>query len=136
MARYYVDTSIWIDYYEDRTDRFRPLGEWAFRFFRLAVERGDGIIVSDAVVRELKKRLTDEEIAGMLAIAGPRLRYRKTGYEQRREAKLLSVERDVPFGDALHVIVARDEEALVIARDHHFERLQDIAKSKKPEELL
>ena len=27
--KYYLDTSIWRDYYENRSDKFRPWGEWA-----------------------------------------------------------------------------------------------------------
>ena len=27
--RFYLDTCIWRDYYENRSDNFRPLGEWA-----------------------------------------------------------------------------------------------------------
>lgn len=29
--KYYLDACIWRDYFENREDRFRPLGEWAFR---------------------------------------------------------------------------------------------------------
>ena len=31
---YYVDSAIWRDLHENRTDKFRPLGEWAFELFR------------------------------------------------------------------------------------------------------
>lgn len=44
--RYYLDTSIWRDYFENRTDRFRPLGEWAFLFIKKAVQNSDLILYS------------------------------------------------------------------------------------------
>lgn len=30
--RFYLDACIWGDYWENRSDNFRPLGEWAFRY--------------------------------------------------------------------------------------------------------
>ena len=32
--KYYIDSNIWRDYFENRSDRFRPLGDWALMFFK------------------------------------------------------------------------------------------------------
>jgi hypothetical protein len=37
MQRYYLDTCIWVDYLENRQDRFRPLGDWALRLIKQIV---------------------------------------------------------------------------------------------------
>ena len=56
--------------------------------------------------------------------------------QQFQEATKLKKERNLPFGDCLHAIIARDNEAIMITRDIHFEEIQDIIKSYKPEDLI
>ena len=56
--------------------------------------------------------------------------------EQAKEATILCKKRKVPFGDALHAILARDNKAIMVTRDKHFKKLKDIAEIKKPEDLL
>ena len=56
--------------------------------------------------------------------------------KQREEAKKIAKERDVPAGDALHAIVARDNDLILVTRDRHFRKLEDISKHYKPEELI
>ena len=136
--KYFVDTLTWRDYYENREDRLRPLGEWAFEFFKKAMEEGSLIIYSDFVKDELRKDYDEEKIKDMLGVIDKvdLLKRVEVKPNQFEEAVKLSKERNVPFGDALHAIVARDNNATVITRDHHFEELQDIADSKKPEDLI
>jgi len=67
--RYYVDTSIWIDFHENRKDKFRPLGDWAFEFFRMVEERNEKILYSDFVIKELKCKYSEEQINKILSIA-------------------------------------------------------------------
>jgi len=42
----------------------------------------------------------------------------------------------VPFFDALHAVLARDNKAIMVTRDKHFDELLDITKYKKPEEII
>ncbi|MFH1211318.1 MAG: PIN domain-containing protein [Candidatus Woesearchaeota archaeon] len=135
---YYLDTSIWRDYYENRYDNLRPLGEWAFQFLKKVIEEQAVIIYSDFVEHELRKDYDSKKINSALNIileAGLLKKIEITP-RQFKEAAELSRERKVPYGDALHAIAARDNKAMIIARDHHFESLEDIAPSKKPEELI
>jgi predicted nucleic acid-binding protein len=136
--KYYVDTLIWRDYYENRRDRFRPLGELAFQFFKKAINEESLIFCSDFIEHELLKDYDEEKIQDIFSIIDRIhiLRRLEVKAEQFKEAAGLCKERKVPFGDALHAIVARDAGAIVITRDHHFEELQDIVISKKPEDLL
>ena len=55
--------------------------------------------------------------------------------EQIKEAATLSEEKKVPFGDAVHAILARDNNAIMVTRDHHFSKLKECIIVKKPEEL-
>ena len=55
VAKYYLDTAIWRDLHENRTDRFRPLGEWAFELIRKIREERQTILYSEIVVNELSK---------------------------------------------------------------------------------
>lgn len=68
----------------------------------------------------------------------PMLNLKEVSYNSRQgaEARQLSKERGLPFADCLHSILARDNFAIMVARDKHFELLTDIADIKKPEELL
>ena len=56
--------------------------------------------------------------------------------KQSEEAKKIAKERDVPAGDALHVIIARDNDLILVTRDRHFRKMEDISKHHKPEELI
>lgn len=55
---------------------------------------------------------------------------------QAKEAAILCKQRKVAFGDALHAILARDNNAIMVTRDKHFLGLADIAEVKKPEDLI
>ena len=136
--KYYIDTLTWRDYYENREDRFRPLGEWAFRFFKKATKEDSLIFYSDFVENELSKDYGQEKIKEIFSVINKIHLLKKIEIkpEQFSEAAKLSRERKVPFGDALHAIVARDINAIIISRDHHYEELKDISISKKPEDLI
>ena len=49
---------------------------------------------------------------------------------------MLAEIRNVPRGDAIHAIIARDYELILITRDKHFQNLKDIAECYKPEEII
>lgn len=55
--------------------------------------------------------------------------------KQVNEARKIAREREVPKGDTLHAVLARDNNGVVITRDQHFDLLQDIVKSLMPEEV-
>jgi predicted nucleic acid-binding protein len=135
--KYYFDTSIWVDLYEDRKGYYNePLGEFALRLFTLIKARKDKLIITDYLVRELEANYSREEINRMLRPFESIIEHITATKEQREEAKKLAKERNVPRGDALHAIIARDNKLTLITRDKHFKRLEDIFKHYKPEELI
>lgn len=138
VEKYYLDTSIWRDYYENRSDGLRPLGEWAFQFLKRVIAEGDIVLYSYAVVRELSKEYSDEIIAQIFEVLNAENLLLKVDISdvQKREAAKLCKSRDIPFGDALHAILARDNGAIMIARDRHFFELIDIVEIRKPEDLI
>ncbi|MFA5887626.1 MAG: PIN domain-containing protein [Candidatus Nanoarchaeia archaeon] len=138
QKRYYLDTAIWKDYYENRSDRLRPIGEWALAFINKAVEEGSRILYSDAVIRELNKYHSMDEIKAILSIVRNEDCLEKVSIDRKQvqEAKEISQKRNVPFGDALHAVLARDNKAIIVTRDRHFDDLMDIVEARKPEELI
>jgi len=135
MVRYYVDTAIFRDYYEDRRDRFRPLGEWALMFFKMVEETSGEILVSDTTLAELQVDYTDEEIRKVLGVC-TRVLVTKTSKRITQETEIIKRERKVPKGDAIHALIAKRENALMVTRDKHFNEMIDIVDYRKPEDLL
>ena len=56
--------------------------------------------------------------------------------EQFQEAARIKRERKLPFADLLHAIIARDNSAIMVTRDIHFEDFEDIVATRKPEDLF
>ncbi len=136
-ARYLIDTAIWIDLYEDRKGyNGEPLGEYAWKLLRNILASQETIIVSDLLLIELETRLTLEQINGMFIPFQAAIEKVFTTEPQSAEAEHISEERNVPRGDALHAIHARDHQLILITRDRHFKRLSDIAQSYRPEEFI
>jgi predicted nucleic acid-binding protein len=133
--KYYVDTSIFIDYIENRADSLRPLGEWAHRLLAHIAAEGGVLLVSDVLERELVGHGTQpgiDEISADFGIVVKRLR---STTSQCKEAASVAKARKVPLGDALHAVMARDEGAILITRDRHFHELCDIAVPYAPEQI-
>ncbi len=55
---------------------------------------------------------------------------------QRNEARVIAECLDVPMGDAVHAIIARDNKYVLITRDNHFRKLDSIVKHHRPEDLI
>ncbi|MFH1506389.1 MAG: PIN domain-containing protein [archaeon] len=138
MNKYYVDSCIWRDYYENRTDKYRPLGVWAFEFFKRAVENKDTILYSEFIVNELSHFFEKEIIKDIFSIVSEEGILKKIEITDihKKEAVKLHKKLKIPFGDAMHTILARDQAAILISRDHHFEEIEGIVEINKPEDLI
>ena len=132
--RFYFDTSIWLDIYEKRDYN----GEVALKLIKKIIEEDSKILYSDIHVIELKNLgYSFNDINKIFKIAKPNNILRVHIYEeQKEEAKRISLTRNVPKRDALHSILARDNEAQLITRDNHFQKIVDITKPQKPEEII
>jgi len=134
--RFYLDTAIWRDYFEDRKDRFQPLGEFAFQFLKNCESHSCEVLYSSLVVNELKAEYTSDEIQGILAPFRKYLVEVQIVPEQLKEAQGVNSRlKDTHLADILHAILARDNGAIMITRDKHFEALASIVEVLKPEEV-
>lgn len=132
--KFYFDTSIWIDIYDQRGYN----GEMAKKLMEKIIIEDDIIVYSEVVIIELKKLgFSEYEIHSLLSIAKPdHLERVHATKSQIEESKRIARQREVPFRDALHAILARDYEAQLVSRDWDFDKLKDVTKVHKPEDLL
>ena len=131
---YYFDTSIWIDIYDKRGYN----GDVAMKLMERIIINDDIIVYSDVVVIELKKLgFSEFEINQMLSIAKPdHIKRVHSTANQIQEAGNLSKQRNIPLRDAAHAVLSRDHVAQLVSRDWDFDKLRDITKTKKPEDLI
>lgn len=62
VLKVYCDTNIFIDYFDERSDRLRPLKDFAFEFFSRGWNCSFELIVSDWLLTELKQNLEEKQI--------------------------------------------------------------------------
>lgn len=136
LVKYYIDTSVWRDYFEDRSDGLKPLGEFAFQFLKKCTEKKDILLVSDIVKKELYNHLPKETVKEIFVSFEDIIVEIKPSKAQASEARsfLIQTNKKFPFADILHSILARDNDAILITRDAHFEKI-GIAKWKFPENI-
>jgi len=133
---FYFDTAIWVDYYEERRDKNKNLGEIAFSLLKSILKSNSTILVSGIILRELETLYSLDEINGLFFPFEGCLKNVGVNEAQVEESSNLALERNIPKGDALHAILARDNNAVLVTRDKHFGLLRDVCIFKKPEELL
>lgn len=134
---YYIDSCIWRDYFENRSDKFRPLGDWAFSLIKLIIQENNLIIYSDLVEEELHEGFSEEDIKKIISIV-PKENLVKieSSSEQLKEAIQIAKKLRIPVKDTLHAILARDNDAIMVTRDKHFYELSGKVTIKKPEDLI
>ena len=132
--KYYFDTSIWIDIYDKRDYN----GEVANKLMKKIIIDDHIVLYSDTIIVELKNiGFSEYEINTVLSIAKPdHIKRVHPTKKQIEEAKKIARQRDVLWGDALHAILARDHEAQLVSRDWHFDKIKDLTRVKKPEDLI
>ena len=137
IEKYYLDTSIWLDFFEDRNEPNLPKGEWAHVLLTKIIENNDKVIYSDIVLVELGVAgYTSHEIERLFQKIKPVLIFIESTEKQVRKSKDLSLKREIPKGDALHALIARDNKATLVTLDRHFKKLLDITKPKRPQDLI
>lgn len=133
--KYYLDTQIWVDHYLKR----EPFGEAALKLILKVISKGFIIVFSNYIEKELKDvGLSPTEINFLLSMIKPdhikRVSVTKIQFE---EAHRLAKQRDIPLGDAIHAILARDHEAQLVSRDEKdFSKIKDVILMKEPKDLI
>ena len=137
MNKYYIDTSIWMDVYEGRIGfNNEPLGKYALKLFALIRKENHRLVISDILIQELQRYYPIEKINGMMKIYENLIEKVSVSKKHYKEAEKIVKEKNLPLGDVLHTILARDYNLILVTRDKHFKELVFISKSYKPEELI
>ncbi|HLC62994.1 MAG TPA: PIN domain-containing protein [Candidatus Nanoarchaeia archaeon] len=133
MEGFYLDTSIWLDFYEQRGVN----GEEVMKLITKIIQKNYLLAYSDLHIKEFKNlSYSHQEIIAILAIVKKdKLRHIHIHGGQIKEALSLARQRKIPKKDALHAILCRDNNLQLIARDPHFEKLKDISLYKIPESV-
>ena len=138
--KYWLDTSLWRDFYEDRISKAgNPLGEYAARLFMKILKRKDKILFSESLIWELKKDYDEQGINDMLNLLFMnnvlvKIEIKKEEYQ---ESKKLAQERNIPFVDCLNAVQARNNNVVMVSQDRHFhENLKDITKTIKQQDII
>ena len=130
----YLDTNIYLDYFFDRKDNFRPLGQFAFELLRRALNSEFKVIVSDWVIKEFCRFCDSDNIYELIKNLRSvnSLIFIKTKKEDRKKSR-----RYRNFPDALHAILAKKAEAdfLVTRNLKDFSDFKDIVEVITPEML-
>ena len=135
-SKYYLDTAIWRDLHENRKDKSKNLGELAFEAIKKIRINKEKIVYSDFVFEELSHAYDEQTINKLFKDASELLEKVKISEGQFKEAADLSKKLKIPFGDAVHGVLARDNDAIMVTRDRHFRKLKDKITIKKPEDLI
>ncbi len=134
---YYLDACIWIDYLEDRRDKFRPLGEWACRLINQILDSDDYFMLTDILFDELKKHLSDNRLSELAQLVPKKTRvFIQFNKEDIRNAQNYKKRYRLYGGDALHLALAKRMGAVWITRDKHFMQMDMPVQIFKPEDLL
>ena len=134
---YYLDTSIWLDFFENRNEPNIPKGDWARELLAKIIKNDDKVVYSDIVLIEFGSiGYPPEEIQRMFDQIRPILLFVESTSKHLKKAKDLSAKRDIPKGDALHALLSREHKATLVTLDWHFQKLADISKAKRPQDLI
>lgn len=129
--RYYVDTCIWRDYWENCSDGIRPLGEFAFNFFK-NLDAEDVVYYSDLIIAELSIKYTPDQIQEIFSIV--KAQNSVISSEILHKAYIIAKAFAVPVNDAIHALVAQKFNCILITRDNHFMQLSHLCTMQKPED--
>jgi predicted nucleic acid-binding protein len=101
------------------------------------VEEGDIVLYSNVVEFELSCFYTKDIVKDIFSLVQSQSLKKVTIQEKRtKEAILLSKKRGIPYGDAMHAVLARDNDAILVTRDKDFTKLQDVSSHQLPEDLI
>lgn len=104
----YIDTNCYIDYFEGRVDRLRPLGEFAYNLIRRSIECEFTIVISSLVIDELEFNSYHNQISELIQELK---KYNKILYSEEQKSdeintSLIVKKKKTPFNDTKHAVIA------------------------------
>ena len=137
LKNFYFDTSIWLDLIEERDEPNLPKSELAHKLLNKITRNSDKILYSDVILFELNVLgYSSYEVNDLFESIRPLLIFVESTEKQMRKAKDLALKRNVPKRDALHALIARDNKAILVTLDKHFQKLLDVIKSGRPQDFI
>lgn len=120
-------------------DKLRPLGEFAFQLIRRAIECEFKIVISDHVLTELENNIDENKIRDVINSLKEvsKLIHLNVTDADKKKARELSRNRNTPYDDTLHVILANKAKVkfLVTRNVEHFSELNDLVEIVYPESI-
>ena len=109
----YLDTNIYIDYFEGRVDYLRPLGEFAFNVIRKTLGCEFKILFSQIVMREIEYNNYTDKMNALLKTLrdNNKLVNAEVLNSYSLMASKLSKKYKTSFNDVLHFIIAKENNA-------------------------
>ncbi|MBW2990092.1 type II toxin-antitoxin system VapC family toxin [Candidatus Woesearchaeota archaeon] len=139
MKKIYIDSNIYIDYFDGRSNGLRPLGEFAFSVLRKTFECEFVIIISGLVLDELDYNTYKEKGRELMKDLKEKNKVIeiKQGKEDIKLARNISKQRKTSYNDTLHAVIAKrlKAEYLVTRNIKHFSKLIDLVDVCYPESL-
>lgn len=120
----YFDTNIFIDFLENRKDKFRLLGEYASQVFNRALSCEFYIVISNLVVEELIDHGTSKkEIRELIEWLQPKIIKIKKTRSDEINAKKILINHKTHFKDAIHYVIASKESDKLLTNDNQLKEL-------------
>lgn len=137
MDLYYFDTSIWIDFFENRDEPHFPKGAMARKLIEKIMNSNSKILYSNVNLFEFYAfGYSRDYIYALLKPFNSILIFVMVTEKEIGIAKDLSYKRGIPKRDAQHALIARDNHAILIATDRHFQKIRDITKPILPMDII
>ncbi|MEK6848885.1 MAG: PIN domain-containing protein [Nanoarchaeota archaeon] len=134
---FYLDTSIWLDIFEDRDEAKFPKSQIARALLSKIIKEDDRILCSDMNLAELQDLgYTEYEFNELIKPFEQAIIFVDTEEKVIGRAKDISQKRNIPHLDTIHSIIARDNRAILITWDKHFQQLRDIVEPHTPREFI
>src|SRR3989338_3171679 len=104
--RFYLDTSVWLDFFEDRNEPNMLKSDWARKLVAKIIFDEDIIIFTDNNMEELNQiGYSEYEVEELLNKLRKRVMFVEATNRQIGIARDLSSKRGVPRRDALHALI-------------------------------
>ena len=113
-----------------------PLGDFAWALLCAIKAERNKLVITNLILTELERYYSSEELNGMFKPFEALIEKIVFTIKQSDEAKLIAKLKKVPINDALHAVIARDNNLVLITRDNHFKELNGVCTHYKPEELI
>ena len=119
----YIDTNVYIDYFDERSYGFRPANEFAFILIKRAMSCEFKLVFSDHLLKELTKHIHKDKVFDLLDLLKTKDKIVKinTTNGVKRLASEISRSKLIHYADALHYALALTIHAeAIITNDKEF----------------